>query len=192
MEWRPAGWSVCLPLLIFPCTIKSRSSLLAPAHPGGPEKRAVNSCGGGGAQWKYIPVRIQYGSLEQLHTEKCHHKYYTVNSWICQVSYSLLLLHLGISAYNPSFLSTSSKSKKYVLWTIKRKATSWVNSSLRYRWYSKKCACKTLFQTSSYAVNSHNDIYINSKHVLRIFRIAEVTYSFQITHILPRTAQNFW
>jgi len=32
MEWRPAGWSVCLPLLIFPCTIKSRSSLLAPAH----------------------------------------------------------------------------------------------------------------------------------------------------------------
>jgi len=37
----PAGWSVCLPLLIFPCTIKSRSSLLAPAHPGGPGKRAV-------------------------------------------------------------------------------------------------------------------------------------------------------
>jgi len=27
-----------LPLLIFPCTIESRSSLLAPAHPGGPEK----------------------------------------------------------------------------------------------------------------------------------------------------------
>jgi len=27
---------VCLPLLISPCTIKSRSSLLAPAHPGGP------------------------------------------------------------------------------------------------------------------------------------------------------------
>jgi len=32
---------VCLPLLIFPCTIKSRSSLLAPAHPGRPGKRAV-------------------------------------------------------------------------------------------------------------------------------------------------------
>ena len=29
---------MCLPLLIFPCTIKSRSSLLAPAHPGGPRK----------------------------------------------------------------------------------------------------------------------------------------------------------
>ena len=41
MEWRPSGWSVCLPLLIFPCTIKSRSSLLAPAHPVGPGKRTV-------------------------------------------------------------------------------------------------------------------------------------------------------
>jgi len=41
MEWHPSGWSVCLPLLIFPCTIKSRSSLLAPAHPDGPGKRAV-------------------------------------------------------------------------------------------------------------------------------------------------------
>jgi len=41
MEWRPTRWSMCLPLLIFPCTIKSRSSLLAPAHPGGPGKRAV-------------------------------------------------------------------------------------------------------------------------------------------------------
>ena len=42
MEGRPAGRSVCLPLLIFSCTIKSRSSLLAPTHPGGPGKRAVN------------------------------------------------------------------------------------------------------------------------------------------------------
>jgi len=41
MEWRPAEWSVCLTLLIFPCTIKSRSSLLAPSHPNGPGKRAV-------------------------------------------------------------------------------------------------------------------------------------------------------
>jgi len=32
---------VCLPLLIFPCTTKSRSSLLAPAHPRGPGKRFV-------------------------------------------------------------------------------------------------------------------------------------------------------
>ena len=41
MEWHTAGWSVYLPLSIFPCTIKSRSSLLAPAHPGGPGKRAI-------------------------------------------------------------------------------------------------------------------------------------------------------
>jgi len=41
MEWCPSGWSLCLPLLIFPCTIKSRSSLLAPAHPGGLGKRDV-------------------------------------------------------------------------------------------------------------------------------------------------------
>jgi len=43
----PAGLSVSLPLLIFPCTIKSRSSLLAPAHPGGPGSRArpQNGCG---------------------------------------------------------------------------------------------------------------------------------------------------
>jgi len=48
MEWRPAGWSLCLPLLIFPCTIKS---LLALAHPGGPGKRVVKRlwCGGLGA-----------------------------------------------------------------------------------------------------------------------------------------------
>jgi len=32
---------MCLPLLISACTIKSRSSLLAPAHPGCHEKRAV-------------------------------------------------------------------------------------------------------------------------------------------------------
>jgi len=34
-------WTVCLPLLIFPCTIKSRGSHLAPAHLGGPGKGAV-------------------------------------------------------------------------------------------------------------------------------------------------------
>ena len=43
MEWRPAGWSVCLSR-----TIKSRSSLLAPAHPGGPGIRVKRLwCGGG-------------------------------------------------------------------------------------------------------------------------------------------------
>ena len=32
---------MCLPLLIFPCTISPEASLLAPAHPGGPGTRAV-------------------------------------------------------------------------------------------------------------------------------------------------------
>jgi len=39
MEWRPAGWSICLPWLLSPCTVKSRSSLLALAHPDGPGKK---------------------------------------------------------------------------------------------------------------------------------------------------------
>jgi len=58
MEWCSAGWSVCLPLLIFFYTIKSRSSLLAPAHPGGPGKRAVKRlwCGGGADKWHMFPV----------------------------------------------------------------------------------------------------------------------------------------
>jgi len=39
MEWRPPGWSVCLPLLIFLCITQSRTSLLALANPGGSGKR---------------------------------------------------------------------------------------------------------------------------------------------------------
>ena len=50
MEWHPAGLSVCMPLLVFPCTIKSRSSLLGLARAGGPGKRVIKWlwCGGGG------------------------------------------------------------------------------------------------------------------------------------------------
>jgi len=58
MEWRPAGWSVCLPLLIFPCNIKSRSSLLAPAHPGDPGKRSVKRLW----WWWYICPHCQNNS----------------------------------------------------------------------------------------------------------------------------------
>jgi len=50
MEWHPAGWLVCLPLLISPCTIKSRSSLLTPAHPDGPGKTAV--------KWLWFQVNL--------------------------------------------------------------------------------------------------------------------------------------
>ena len=34
MEWRPSGWSVCVPLLIFPCTTKSRSFSSGTGSPG--------------------------------------------------------------------------------------------------------------------------------------------------------------
>jgi len=39
MEWRPAGWSVCLPLLIFPYTIKSRSFSSGTGSPGYSQKK---------------------------------------------------------------------------------------------------------------------------------------------------------
>jgi len=56
MEWRPARWSVCLPLVIFPCTIKYRSSLLAPGHMGGPGKRAVKRLW----WWSWQKVNVPY------------------------------------------------------------------------------------------------------------------------------------
>jgi len=57
IEWRPARWSVCLPLLIFPCTIMSRS-FLALAHPGGPRKMAVKwlCCGCGVQTWFHVKI----------------------------------------------------------------------------------------------------------------------------------------
>ena len=39
MEWHPAGWSVCLPLLIFPCTIKARSFSSGTGSPGWSRKK---------------------------------------------------------------------------------------------------------------------------------------------------------
>jgi len=60
---------VCLPLLIFPCTIKSRSSVLAPAHPGGPGKMAVKRfwCGASLANIDYIQCLM---SLSSTNTDK--------------------------------------------------------------------------------------------------------------------------
>ena len=63
MEWHPSGCSMCLPLLIFPCTIKSRSSLLAPAYPGGPGKRVVNGCVGGVCRLYVTRVSVVYKRL---------------------------------------------------------------------------------------------------------------------------------
>jgi len=66
MEWRPAGWSVCLPLLVCPCTIKSRSSLLALAHPGRPGKRAVRRlwCGGDRDALEWVQIPMQKGNFK--------------------------------------------------------------------------------------------------------------------------------
>ena len=52
MEWLPAGWSVCLPLLIFPCTMKSRSSLCHQLTRVVPEKgrKTVVVCSSRGGQ----------------------------------------------------------------------------------------------------------------------------------------------
>jgi len=65
MEWRQAGWSMCLPLLIFPCTIKSRSFLLTLAHLGGPGKRAVKRllCGGGAHHYLLSNFRKMHGDF---------------------------------------------------------------------------------------------------------------------------------
>jgi len=72
MEWHPAGWSVCLPLLIFPCTIKSASSLLAPAHLGGSGNRAVKrlwcgGCGGGRYGKWYEATALCDAAVQGMH-----------------------------------------------------------------------------------------------------------------------------
>jgi len=66
-------------LLIFPCIIKSRSSLLAPAHPGGPGKRAVK--------------RLWCGSLDRPHKSLLDE--YTVYSvMVSCCSKELIILHI--------------------------------------------------------------------------------------------------
>jgi len=59
---------VCLPLLIFLCTIKSRSSLLAPAHPGGPIKRAVKRLCVFVSVHQYIPVLCRWQVLWEVYS----------------------------------------------------------------------------------------------------------------------------
>jgi len=76
IEWRPAGWSVCLPLLIFPCTIKSRSSLLAPAHPGDPGKRAV--------KWLCLWISRQFTKFAATFTRCLFPEFHSKIGHICQ------------------------------------------------------------------------------------------------------------
>ena len=75
----PSRMVSCLPLLILPYTIKSRSSLLALAHPGGPGKRAVKWLWCGVVVLKtYIMLMIRYVTL-------CPHSWYlrVVQSTTC-------------------------------------------------------------------------------------------------------------
>ena len=87
MEWRPAGWSVCLPLLISPCTIKSRSSLLALAHPGGPGKRAVRQlwwwwlfC------WRCLLISSKYKIFSRASVHCCDFFQWTMDLIPCGMS----------------------------------------------------------------------------------------------------------
>ena len=75
MEWRPAGWLVCLPLLIFPCTVKSKSSLLAPADPGGPGKWTVIRL------WCGVMVRWERTAFTFIMTENQLH--FVIGRHIC-------------------------------------------------------------------------------------------------------------
>jgi len=61
---------VCLPLLIFPWTIKSRS-FLAPAHLGGPRKRAIKRlwCDGGGGGGVTVYSTVAYSSVKNKDIE---------------------------------------------------------------------------------------------------------------------------
>jgi len=118
MEWRPARWSVCLPLFIFPCTIKCRSSLLAPAHPGGPGKRAGKRLW----WWWWFSVQhwlvLAYTAREQgatkvtplwlLQTFQLSLRTFTclfgvISTQICQVWSCCLNIHrvMLFSAYHP-------------------------------------------------------------------------------------------
>ena len=79
MEWRSVGWSVCLPLLISPCTIKSRSSLPAPAHLGGPRKRATERL------WCGVVVIVRDSVVtDGVYDVLCHGQY-AVNKGGCPV-----------------------------------------------------------------------------------------------------------
>jgi len=88
---------VCLPLLISPCTIKSRSSLLAPTHLGSPGKRAVKQlCVCVCVCWTYITMMnhtsynqdnmsvVSSKSFSQVITQSSHHTWRVghVKSWL--------------------------------------------------------------------------------------------------------------
>jgi len=67
MEWRWAGWSVCLPLLVIPWTIKSRSCFLALVHLGGPRKRVVKRLWCGYVCWYAFSALILLVGWQEGH-----------------------------------------------------------------------------------------------------------------------------
>jgi len=74
---------VCLPLLLSPCTIKSRSSLLAPAHPGGPGKRAVKQLWWCGISCKSVKCIVgAFHVLQYAHKTMCVGQIYNCNIFI--------------------------------------------------------------------------------------------------------------
>ena len=93
---------MCLPLLVFPCTIKSRSSLLAPAHPGGPGKRAV--------KWLSLCVHMCHmlSAIDHQHHQPSEAAADHPRVWSAaaadDVQHCLLFGHLSVVA-RPDFLS---------------------------------------------------------------------------------------
>jgi len=64
-EWHPAGWLVHLPLLIFPCTIKSKSSVwhrLTQVVPEKKGRKTVVVCGGHSV-WNTLPAAYKHDQL---------------------------------------------------------------------------------------------------------------------------------
>ena len=131
MEWRPAELSVCLPLLIFPCIIKSRSSLLAPAHLGGPGKRAVKRlwCGGVALHDK--------GALKLLHCH-CGRFFWPIVSPIGLSYFCVIVL---ILVFTTSFLTPwkSTRPIRSVSVAVQRLIQNWSY------WSDRVCFMLTLY-----------------------------------------------
>ena len=142
MEWRPARWLVRLPLLIFSCTIKSRSSLLAPAHPGGPGKRAVKRsrvCVFGTIRVSWCKrkssgvfvAREDNRSRHTDHPDGCH------SIWPNQWPFSIIPHFYGrcASCHNPPNLSWLGRGTKYAALHTQWVGYSIYTSRLQY-WYN--------------------------------------------------------
>jgi len=109
---------VCLPLLIYPCTIKSRSSLLAPAHPGGPGKRAVKRLWCGGSFGTYAsPHTLSIGKMMT-----CRWVYYRASD--SDECYVRVCQDINAACHNTSYdPSTLSTAYKQAVETVKNNRT---------------------------------------------------------------------